>query len=158
MSDREEHGGSGDEAAPRRESGGSNRRWSPEEHERLLELVAREGHQWRLLASSFPGRAPGQLKNAYYSFVRRVARKEAGKQSRKKREEDGIDVVSVACKPKLPVVRMPEQLRCLLGCIVDIIHFAGSLAMAATGTSDGVIALSPGPFGFPCRSATSALG
>lgn len=93
MSEDDSRDGSDDEQAPRRESGGSNRRWTPEEHERLLELVSREGHQWRLLASSFPGRAPGQLKNAYYSFVRRVARKEAGKASRKKREDDGIDVV-----------------------------------------------------------------
>jgi len=45
--------------------------WSPEEDERLVALCREVGNRWSLIATHLPGRTEGQVKNRYYSYIKK---------------------------------------------------------------------------------------
>lgn len=49
--------------------------WTEEEDRKLFKLYKEKGSRWSLLASQFPGRNENQIKNRFYSTLRRLAKK-----------------------------------------------------------------------------------
>ena len=49
--------------------------WTEEEDKRLFTLFKQKGPHWSVLAKGFPGRTDNQIKNRFYSTLRRVATK-----------------------------------------------------------------------------------
>jgi hypothetical protein len=45
--------------------------WSSEEDERLVALCKEIGNRWSLIATHLPGRTEGQVKNRYYSYIKK---------------------------------------------------------------------------------------
>jgi hypothetical protein len=45
--------------------------WSPEEDERLVKLLKEVGNRWSLIATHLPGRTEGQVKNRFYSYIKK---------------------------------------------------------------------------------------
>jgi len=45
--------------------------WSAEEDERLIRLLREVGNRWSLIASHLPGRTEGQVKNRFYSCIKK---------------------------------------------------------------------------------------
>jgi len=50
-------------------------RWSMADSCLLLDLQTRYGTQWKLIAEFFPGRTDNQIKNQFFSIIRKVLRK-----------------------------------------------------------------------------------
>lgn len=50
-------------------------KWSKEEDDRIFSLCKNQGTSWSSIASNFPGRTENQVKNRFYSTLRRVATK-----------------------------------------------------------------------------------
>jgi len=49
--------------------------WSDRDKEFLLDLQTRYGSQWKIIAEFFPGRTDNQVKNQFFSIMRKVLRK-----------------------------------------------------------------------------------
>lgn len=49
--------------------------WTEEEDQKLFKLYKEKGSRWSLLTSQFPGRNENQIKNRFYSTLRRLAKK-----------------------------------------------------------------------------------
>jgi len=45
--------------------------WKPEEDELLVKLCKEIGNRWSLIATHLPGRTEGQVKNRYYSYIKK---------------------------------------------------------------------------------------
>jgi len=45
--------------------------WSAEEDERLISLLREVGNRWSLIATHLPGRTEGQVKNRFYSCIKK---------------------------------------------------------------------------------------
>jgi len=45
--------------------------WSNEEDQRLIQLLNEVGNRWSLIATHLPGRTEGQVKNRYYSSIKK---------------------------------------------------------------------------------------
>jgi len=45
--------------------------WTPVEDELMIRLLAEVGNRWSLIASHLPGRTEGQVKNRYYSSIKK---------------------------------------------------------------------------------------
>lgn len=54
-------------------------KWSKEEDERIFEICKKYGTNWAVMAKEFPGRTENQVKNRFYSTLRRVATKKISK-------------------------------------------------------------------------------
>ncbi len=67
-----------DGARGKKEAGGVHKQvvvWSPEEDRRLFQLFKERGATWSDIAKEFNGRTESQVKNRFYSTLRRVATK-----------------------------------------------------------------------------------
>lgn len=67
------------------------RHWEPEEDRMLMTLYTEKGKRWKEISKSFHERSGNDIKNRFYSTLRRVARK------------DGINVKSMGPNSKLLV-------------------------------------------------------
>jgi hypothetical protein len=45
--------------------------WTAEEDERMIKLLSEIGNRWSLIATHLPGRTEGQVKNRYYSSIKK---------------------------------------------------------------------------------------
>jgi len=45
--------------------------WSPQEDELVVTLIKEIGHRWSLIANHLPGRTEGQVKNRFYSHIKK---------------------------------------------------------------------------------------
>jgi hypothetical protein len=45
--------------------------WTPQEDERLIALLQKIGNRWSLIATHLPGRTEGQVKNRFYSCIKK---------------------------------------------------------------------------------------
>jgi len=62
-------------SADKEESKRSNKPWTEEEDKLLFQLYKEKGSVWSVIARCFPGRTENNLKNRFYSTLRRIARK-----------------------------------------------------------------------------------
>ncbi len=75
--------------------------WSEEEDRRLFSLYKERGSCWSSIASEFSGRTENQVKNRFYSTLRRLATKDssslpAGEQAPKTKKKDLLKYVDAA--------------------------------------------------------------
>lgn len=69
--------------------------WTQEEDKRLFLKFKEKGSKWAIIANDFPNRTENEIKNRFYSTLRRVATK-------KSREKGGVSVNSaILCKEDL---------------------------------------------------------
>lgn len=54
-------------------------RWTKEEDEKIFALCKEHGTSWSIIVEKFPGRTENQVKNRFYSTLRRVATKRIAK-------------------------------------------------------------------------------
>ena len=69
-----------DDKESKKESSKQNIIWSEAEDKQLFELYKVRGALWSIIAKSFPGRTENQIKNRFYSTLRRVATKKTADQ------------------------------------------------------------------------------
>lgn len=78
-SEEEEKGISNEEEEKKAHKRQSHKRrrggWTETEDEKLFKIFKEQGSRWKSIASEFPGRTENDLKNRFYSTLRRVATK-----------------------------------------------------------------------------------
>lgn len=48
--------------------------WKPDDDANLFKLRSELGNKWSMISKQFPGRAPNNVKNRYYSLIRKDTR------------------------------------------------------------------------------------
>jgi len=80
--------------------------WSAEEDERLVALCKEVGNRWSLIATHLPGRTEGQVKNRYYSHIKkRLDQNGNFSQTAESRNNSGLN--SFATSPQVEEVQVP---------------------------------------------------
>jgi len=118
--------------------------WSAKEDELLVQLLREVGNKWSLIATHLPGRTEGQVKNRFYSYIKKRLQPDGTLSLISDSKANSEDFTSFTTSPQM------EEIGCDFGNEFDVNMISGCsfiLNNQESTLENGNYAVTKGPYG-----------